>query len=475
MNEEVKKLITNFTALNVYGKYSSYDSYKYPPNSSSYWEKEIPLVVGESVEGSGFKIEIIEVTDNDITIRVYKSEYNEESKDYEYIFKYDYQITNMNNVYIEQYSYTSGSPMNDDISSTSSEVAVRLIESDILKITDQSEKIDKNLKKIQPLINNEKNYFEILRKLENSKFKATDETYGNRIIAFKNEKAIEEKNQIIQELDIINKIIADIELYNQYNIDFIKKAYSKGVNKQEYEKILFPYMNMIANDDSYSDELYPDELRTILSRTIATNCLSTLDYACFGYLIINIYAKSRYYFRANSVAIKLIDLIEKDNFNKIPREFAYEFYYEVAKFFYRVCNRKKAMECYQKASNCIKDKNIQKAAYAMAKYYEINSTFPENLKESTNIDKIKDEFGEYADDIISKTNYNFIKIDEVEFTSKFVDNYINVLEEVEKEIDKVGDLHLVYQRWNLIQDILKNKYKIDWRTPKEMNPKMMFD
>ena len=60
------------------------------------------------------------------------------------------------------------------------------------------------------------------------------------------------------------------------------------------------------------------------------------------------------------MALCLIDLIEKDNFNKIPREFAYEFYYEVAKFFYRVCNRKKAMECYQKASNCLKDKNIQK-------------------------------------------------------------------------------------------------------------------
>lgn len=475
MSEEIKKLITNFTTLNAYGKYSSYDSYKYPPDSSSYWEKEIPLVVGEIVEGSGFKIEITEVTDNDITIKVYESEYNKKLENYEYSFKYDYQITNMNTVYIKQYSNTSGSPMNDNVSSTSLEVAVRLIESDILKIAGQTEIIDNNLKEIQSLINNEKNYFEILRNLENLKFKATDDTYGNRIIAFKNEKAIDEKNKIIQQLDLINQIIDDIKLYNQYNIDFIKKAYSKGINKQEYEKVLFPYMNMIANDDSYSSELYPDELRTILSKTMATNCLSALDYACFAYLIISIYAKSRYYFRANSVALCLIDLIEKDNFNKIPREFAYEFYYEVAKFFYRVCNRKKAMECYQKASNCLKDKNIQKAAYAMAKYYEINSAFPENLKEIANIDQIKEEFGEYANDIISKTNYNFIKVDEVEFTSKFVDNYINVLEAVEKEIDKVGDLDLVYQRWNLIQDILKNKYKIDWRTPKEMNPKMMFD
>ena len=48
-------------------------------------------------------------------------------------------------------------------------------------------------------------------------------------------------------------------------------------------------------------------------------------------------------------------------------------------------------------------------------------------------------------------------------------------EEVEQEIDKVGDLHLSLQRWSIKKDILKKKYKINWRTPKEMNPRVMFD
>lgn len=474
MEKENRKLITENTVLNAYGNYSSYDSYNYCNNSSASWEKEIPLKIGEIIEGSGFKIEIAEVTDNDILLNVYKSEYNKELKDYEYVFKYEHKISDMNDVYIEKYSETSGSVSNDNICSTSSEVVVRLKESDILKITKLSEKIDSNIKKISSLVEKD-SYFEVVKKLEILIFRATDENYGNRIIALNNEKAISEKNQILEQLDFINEIINDIKLYNQYNIEFIKKAYSSGINKQEYEEILLPYITLIANDDSYSGELYPDELRTILSRTQSKKILNTINYACFAYLIISIYAKSRYYFRANSVVLSLLQLIEKDNYNEIPQEFAYEFYKEVARFFYRVCNRRKAMECYKNAANCIKNKSLEKAAYVMSKYYEINSAFPKNLKESADIEQIKNEYGDYADTIISKVNYKFMEVDKVEFTDKFIDNYINVLEEVEQEIDKVGDLHLSLQRWSIKKDILKKKYKINWRTPKEMNPRVMFD
>ena len=232
MGKENRKLITENTVLNAYGNYSSYDSYNYCNNSSASWEKEIPLKIGEIIEGSGFKIEIAEVTDNDILLNVYKSEYNKELKDYEYVFKYEHKISDMNDVYIEKYSETSGSVSNDNVCSTSSEVVVRLKESDILKITKLSEKIDSNIKKISSLVEKD-SYFEVVKKLEILRFRATDENYGNRIIALNNEKAISEKNQILEQLDFINEIINDIKLYNQYNIEFIKRFPFELTNAQQ--------------------------------------------------------------------------------------------------------------------------------------------------------------------------------------------------------------------------------------------------
>ena len=46
---------------------------------------------------------------------------------------------------------------------------------------------------------------------------------------------------------------------------------------------------------------------------------------------------------------------------------------------------------------------------------------------------------------------------------------------VEKEIDAVGDLHIPYHRWDLMQKYYKEKYDIDWKNPKQMNPRVMFD
>ena len=97
------------------------------------------------------------------------------------------------------------------------------------------------------------------------------------------------------------------------------------------------------------------------------------------------------------------------------------------------------------------------------------------MKVEVDIDKIKKDFKEFADIIIKGINHKSIKICESEFDPIFIDNYCLVMRDVDAEIEKVGDLNIPYQRWELIKRIYKDKYNIEWKTPKEMNPRIMFD
>ena len=138
--------------------------------------------------------------------------------------------------------------------------------------------------------------------------------------------------------------------------------------------------------------------------------------------------------------------------------------------------RKDAMECYYEASNiALTNNDILNSAYALQKYYRINSQFPDNLKINPDINQINKTYKEHAPIVLSGINYKGLKIDEVEFTDKFVSNYKYVMMSVENEIDIVGDLHTPYQRWNLMQKYYLEMFDIAWKTPKQMNPKIMFD
>ena len=92
-----------------------------------------------------------------------------------------------------------------------------------------------------------------------------------------------------------------------------------------------------------------------------------------------------------------------------------------------------------------------------------------------NLDKLKKEYNGFFDIILQGINSKPLKVSESEFDPVFINNYFLVMREVEKQIDIEGDLHVPYQRWNLIKDIYKKKYNIDWESPKEMNPRVMFD
>ena len=56
----------------------------------------------------------------------------------------------------------------------------------------------------------------------------------------------------------------------------------------------------------------------------------------------------------------------------------------------------------------------------------------------------------------------------------FAEKFQEVMWKVEEEIDKVGDLHTIYQRWSLREKYFA-EMNITWRNPKTMNPDVMFD
>ena len=129
--------------------------------------------------------------------------------------------------------------------------------------------------------------------------------------------------------------------------------------------------------------------------------------------------------------------------------------------------------CYFRGKSVAID--LEKASYAMGEYYKINGVFPEELKEKVDIKQIEEDYKDYANIIIAKINYKSLKVDEVEFTPKFIKFFESFSEDVEIILERKDDIHSVYQRWSIMQEILRKRYRIEWKTPKEMNPNVMFD
>lgn len=464
---ENKKLINEFMVLNGSGYYSDSSN-----GGQSSWNNVIPLEVGQSLNGLSYKVVISKVTDYYVEVEVYKVEYSNTTKKSEDIFKYKYKLTDCSKVYIDKYNHTSG--RYDDFVSYSGEFTICLQESFTLKMNKLIESIDTNVESIKSLLNNEDTYYKVFKRLNVLKFRASDKKYGEKISLENNEEAIKEKQLITDKINVIDQIINDITLYEKSFTGFIEYASYYGVNQQDY-KTLFKYLNALANDYSRDIELDPSMLRKVLNDLMKYSWFNVMDQACLSYVLLLIYERTRYYFRGNSVALGLEKILEKDNFATIPNEYVYEFYYELGKFYNRICDRKKAMDLYHKAAIVIKTIDLEKAAYAMGEYYKINGVFPDDLKQTVDIKKIEEEYKEYANIIIAKINYKSLKVDEVEFTPKFIKFFVSFSEETEIKLEKIGDIHSVYQRWSIMQEILRERYKIEWKTPKEMNPNVMFD
>lgn len=94
---------------------------------------------------------------------------------------------------------------------------------------------------------------------------------------------------------------------------------------------------------------------------------------------------------------------------------------------------------------------------------------------------LKDEFTELlGTELIREIENNpytgHLKVDPVEYTEA----YENAIDAVEEEVDRrMGGeeyaMGMCFEIWSIKKEILANKYGIEWRTPSQMNPRVMFD
>ena len=344
-------------------------------------------------------------------------------------------------------------------------------------IKETESKIEKDIERLGDFLDlsYQETYFEVQRQLKTLLFRLTNERFIERITKENDSKKLEEREKAIPYkesiINLINEIDELISLFNEYMENVIEVG---KITTQEYN-ILIPYFYQLATDNSCHDIINFKQIEKICE-ICADNLLleNNDDYIIWFYNLICIKSKGTLYFKNYEIADKLYNCLKQES--KINYSYLVSFAEELGDYYIKILNRKDAMKSYAFAAELAKCNNaLEKAAYAMLKYYRTNNLFPEELQEKVDINKIDVEYGEYASIVKTGIESKSLKCDPVEFTEGFSKIYCEVMELVEKEIEKEGDYHSVFQRWNLIESILEEKYSIKWKNPKIMNPNFMFD
>jgi len=100
-----------------------------------------------------------------------------------------------------------------------------------------------------------------------------------------------------------------------------------------------------------------------------------------------------------------------------------------------------------------------------------------NKNQNDGFDELKDEMEKYSDFPEDKDG---IKYDPQERDPRYRDIFKKAAKETEEELDKEcpglkGQMGYCYSHWETMKRILKEKYNIDWVTPQECNPHILYD
>jgi len=338
-------------------------------------------------------------------------------------------------------------------------------------------KIEKSIEELSEFLDlsYQETYFEVQRQLKTLIFRLTNERYIERITRENDLKKLEEREKAIPYLDKIIEVINDIDELISFFNKYMDKVIEGGeITTNEYS-IMSPYFFQLATDNSCHDMINFEQIEKICAISKDNLLLENNDdYIIWFYNLICIKSKGRLYFKNYEIADKLYNCLQEKS--KINYSYLVSFAEELGDYYIKILNRKEAMKSYSLAAEIAKKNNdLEKAAYAMQKYYRTNNLFPVKLQVKVEVEKIADEYGEYASIVKKGIENKSLKRDPVEFTEGFSKIYCEVMELVEEEIEKEGDYHSAFQRWNLIESILEEKYSIKWKNPKIMNPNYMFD
>lgn len=339
---------------------------------------------------------------------------------------------------------------------------------------DVKPEIDSAIKKVDFLFGYQKTYFAVQRDLEIVLRRMSNEALIMRFKEEKNEDALEEIEKAMPHRAVIEKLISDINVFEAENKKLLGAVIENGSMDSREFTVIYPYLYTLANDNVAHDRI-PPELVSFFGNNTKERCVlsSPEEYALFYYLFIGIKAKTRYGFAYPHIADGLVACIE-DSKEMTPIS-RVNFYVRAGDYYVTAYQRDKAMSCFKNAALLAKEMgDLENSAYILQKYYKLNNLFPKPKQVKPDPDEIERDYGEYSKIVIDGINDKTMKVDPIEFTEKFAENIQDVLHKVEEEIERVGDLHTVLQRWQLMEEYFA-KVKIKWKDPKQMNFKMMFD
>ena len=339
---------------------------------------------------------------------------------------------------------------------------------------DMIPEIDRAIETLDDLIDSQDTYFVMLRELKTILFRLTNERFLERIKKENDEKFLQEVEKATPHKETIEKLIEDINLFDEENKKLLAAIIQTGKMDSEEFDVLYPYLYTLAVDTTAHDRI-PPELVGFFGENTREKCsaLSVDEYAIFCYLLIRIKAKGRYSFAHPHLADELVALVEASR--EMPPKSRVGFYLEAAEYYKNVARRADARTCYEKAATVAKENSdLEASAYAMQKYYRLNQTFPKSMQVKPDEKAIEAEYGKFASIVLKGVRERSLKVDPVEFTEGFPEAFQKVRWKVEAQIDKEGDFRTGYQRWYLMEEYF-SEMKIRWRCPKLMNPDMMFD
>lgn len=463
----------NIYKLHVVGHYQKNTSYLEELNGSGSIDRMYELIEGNSINPFGYEIKILKANKNSVDLLVNNKK--EELKEGD-------------RIYVAYKNETSGK--NEDFRIDNEELYIELIDfkkyryPHLINFNDNREKIEKNIKRVEILIKHKTSYAEIQNHLKTILYRLTSEEYLKRVNEQKVDFLIEERNLALPLKDIIEELIQDIDTYfNECNklLDAVLKRHQ--LDSEEY-KYLAPYLYQLAIEHASYDHIPFEKIGDLCLDVNYRNVevlrinisLTEKELIEINYLLMKIYSKSKMYFDKFYIANELSNLLLNIDENMFNYRTLIIFNTDTGDYYQQIHDRPKAMTHYLIASEIAKRNNdLEEAAYVLSKYYKLNNAFPKKMQVDVDINKIKEEFKELSDIIIKGINHMPLKVCEVEFDPVFIEKFCFVMRDVEDEIERVGDLHIPYQRWELIKKYYKEKYNIDWKNPKEMNPKVMFD
>ena len=459
--------------LRVTGYYQKNTSYLEEMNGSGNIDKLYELIEGNSITPFGYEIKIIRVNKYSVELIV-----NDKKV----------EVKEGDKICVAYKNETSG--RNEDFRIDQEELYIELINvkeylyPHLIGFIDNRDKIEENIKKVGILVKNKVSYSEIKNHLKTILYRLTSEEYLKKVNEDKVDFLIEERNLALPHKETIEELIKDIEVYfEECNKLFNVINKRNSLDSEEY-KYLAPYLYQLAIEHTSYEHIPFEKVNALCLNvgwrnkevlSININLLEKeLIELCYLLMVIN--SKSREYFERFYIADELSNSLLNVDEKMFDYKTLINMHVGVGDYYLQIYNRPKAMKYYYLASQIAKrNGNLEESAYILMKYYRLNNCFPEEMKVSVDIEGIKKEYNEYADIIIKGINYRPLKVSKVEFDPLFINNYCFVMRKVNEEISKIGDLHIPYQRWDLMKQIYKEKYNIDWESPKEMNPRVMFD